>query len=141
MGRRSDRTPEQRQAFRDALAEGKSIKDAKLAAGYSLAVANKGKTGLSRELASAFAEMKKTELADLVALSKMTSTDDIKHAVRGRITTALAEGSDKGIAAAKLAGSLTETGGMFQHEVLIGVQINQLSPGTERLITLEAEGE
>jgi hypothetical protein len=129
-----------KELFARALAEGKNLHDAMLVAGYAESQAKRGAAALSKDLASAYADRKLDKAKELIELGRRMRSDIelAKDVVFGRLSQNSMEGTDAGTVSAKALGSIKELD-CFTKDVVVGVQINQLSPTLEKLITLEAE--
>jgi hypothetical protein len=140
MAGKSKKTKEQIAAFETALANGDTIENARLAAGYAPSAAKRGKDGLPKELMAILVKMKRADAQELMALGRAvrSNLEEAKDLVFGRLSHNAMTGSDAGTLSAKTLGSIKEID-CFTKEVIVGVQINQLSPTLEKLITLEAE--
>lgn len=134
MGRITNRTPEQVEAFKAAVKAGKSIKDAKLAAGYSVHVANKGMRGLPDILIREMVNSSK----ELVKIGRAVTPKDRADLVRGRLIKNVIEGKDDAVASSKLLGQDREIN-MWQPEHVTGIFMQQVPKGFEDYITIESE--
>jgi hypothetical protein len=126
--------------FKSALADGKTLSEAMQLAGYSVAVAKTGRRGLSSELLAVLEAYEKGKKAanELIAYRKGFSIKEVGSIVEARLLKNAVEGTDAGAVSAKTLGGHKDLK-LWQPDTVVGVQINQLSPALEKLITLEAE--
>jgi hypothetical protein len=120
MGRRSSRTPEQVEAFREKLKEGGGIGDAMVAAGLSKRSASKGVAKLPAVLLRVMLDQGK----DYIELGKKISAADQENLVRGRLAANAIEGKDNAAMSLKLLGSDRRVN-MFTPESQTGVIVIQ----------------
>lgn len=88
-------------AFAKNLAEGNSIRQSMIQAGYSEKQANKGKAAISKKMLKALSK----EGYKMAEFGKQFSLDEIKHTVIGRLMTNAISGKDGGVMSAKTLGS------------------------------------
>lgn len=129
-----NRTTEQLAAFENVIKAGGSIKDAKLAAGYSKNVANKGITGLPNKLLKSLIHNAK----EFQHIGTQFSPDERKAIVRGKAISNVLQGKDESVQSLKILGQDSEVG-MFQPETVIGIFAQVVPKGFEDYITLDAE--
>jgi hypothetical protein len=129
MAGRSTRTPDQRKAFEATLQATGSIERSALAAGYSKAVASKGKADLPGELLSVVDVWQRAQ--ELAKLGAQLKVEDVSNTIKGRLLKAVAAEEDAtAINAAKTLGTMKDYN-LFQSDNAIGVVVVQPSPAYE----------
>ena len=119
------RTPEQIQAFRDAIKDPHaSLRDALLAAGYSESQACRGMAAVPEGLLPYLVERNHK----LEALGRMLSAESQENVVRGRLLMNVVDGKDAGVQSAKLLGSDKRVA-MFTPDSQVGVIIVEAGGG------------
>lgn len=124
---RTNRTPEQIRAFEQAIKQGKSIYEARLAAGYSKSAARSGKHGLPVELVAIVAE----RLKPYERLGRRVTADEQEAIVRGAALMNVAEGKDSAVNSIKLLGSDRRVN-MWTPEVQMGIVVLQMPESLRR---------
>lgn len=114
-------SPKQRLAAK-GLAEGKSIRQSMLDAGYAQSTADQGFRAVP---ATVLAIMPKE--SNLVELGRALDTEVQESLVRGRLAYGTIVGSDKGVLCAKALGSERRVN-MFQPDSATGIIVLQVPP-------------
>lgn len=135
------RTPEQIEAFRQAMADpSKTLRDAMLAAGYTEWQAKRGIGAVPAALLPIVGE----RAQKLAILGKLFSPDQRAAMIRGGLVQNIMDRSDKGVRSLELAGKDREIN-MFVAEQLTGIivvegaHVSQVDPQTGRRAVMRAK--
>lgn len=138
MPRHIQRTPEQIAAFKQAVADGKTLKEARLAAGYSPSASRLGKTGLPKELL----DILTAKLKPYARIGRSVTPEEQEAIVRGVLLTNAAEGKDSAVNSVKLLGQDRRVN-MFTPDNISGLIVLQVPQSLRTdaldLPSLEAE--
>ncbi len=131
------KSPRQLQQFAKAVANGDTLQNAMISAGYSKSTAKRGKASLSKPMLAALV----TESSRLAELGKIISPEHQENLVRGRLVLNTVRGKDEGVQSAKLLGS-DKTVAMWKNDSIAGLIVLQLPPSLSTIdptTVLEAE--
>lgn len=135
------RQPKDLAVFKQAIKAGKSLKQAKIAAGYSKHTAKMGTHQLAKPFKSAWVK----EQQKLIALARAHSPEDQENVARGALLSNVYEGKDRSVQSIKLLGQDKRVN-MFTSDSQVGVIVIQppaamMSELTERVSApfMEAE--
>jgi hypothetical protein len=124
------------QIFAEKIADGGSIKQSMIDAGYPESRANKGLAGCSKRMIQAVAE----EGIELAAFGKSLSLDTLKYIAIGRLAANAIEGRDGGVMSAKTLGSHRELN-LWTPESMAGIIVitppNQAVQNADKTIDAE----
>jgi hypothetical protein len=118
MGRDSFKTAQQHREFARAYTAGAGVTQALIQAGYSQKQAKKGMAIVSRSKRQAVAEQGKL----LRELGRDITAQDQENLIKGRLVLNTIQGSDKGVASARVLGSDKRVS-MWQPDIQQGIII------------------